>query len=541
MAFTVIQAGSTLQLVSTDGTLTPLTLPSGIELRTDVPPRWAVYGRYVILVNTPSWPLTIDSHGTVRPVTPRAPRLAAILSGVAGGTLSGTYRVRYTFVMLDDIGNIISESDYSPIGNPVTISSQMLKASNLEVSSDPVDARRCYRTTTNGAVYFQWVDLNGNVLTTVQDDLADAGLGETAGPTLGTPPRLTLIAEFRDRLFGVGDIDIDNVVYTETGLMYAWNPLNSIVVPRVGSDTFGVTGLISRREALGVGRLNRLNQIVGTGEQSAGGQADLRLIKLSDETGFLGQESVIVYRDVVYFLWFDGVYEWSDNGIVCLSDGRGGQGRVRSWFTTDDFFDRSAFPIAFAQVDPNRNVYQLFLKDPAGVRHYVEFDLINRVWYGPHRIDAFTATSAFTRLTASNIKVPTVGASDGGVYAPTARAADVSLAGQAYGIAYDVDTPAFSGTTPDRLQYWGELSMLGRSQRAGTLTITPSLGYLDEEGGLALTPQPPITHNMRKGRERLRRLGTGALAQLNLTHDGIDEPVSVLGIEIADQHEVGRR
>src|SRR5262245_14482672 len=132
MAFTLIQAGDTLQLVATDGTLTPLTLPSGIELRQDVPPRWAVYGRYVILVNTPNRPLTIDGTGTVRPLAPAPPRLAAVLSGVAGGALSGTYRVLYTFIIQDEIGNVIAESDYSPTSNPVTIVSQFLKASNLD-------------------------------------------------------------------------------------------------------------------------------------------------------------------------------------------------------------------------------------------------------------------------------------------------------------------------------------------------------------------------------------------------------------------------
>src|SRR5262249_9659957 len=155
--------------------------------------------------------------------------------------------------------------------------------------------------------------------------------------------RLTLIAEFRDRLFGVGDINIDSVFYTETGLPYAWPGDNSIVIPRVGSDKFGVTGLISRREALGVGRLNRLSEVVGTGEEDTNGIADLRLIKLSDETGFLSQEAVAVYRDTVYFLWFDGVYQWDDNGILCLSDGSAGRARVRSWFATDDFFDRRMF------------------------------------------------------------------------------------------------------------------------------------------------------------------------------------------------------
>jgi hypothetical protein len=541
MAFTVIQAGGDLQFVDAFGGLSPLPLPSGVVLRQDVQPRWTVYGRYVILVNTPTRPLTIDATGTVRPLTPLPPRLAAVLAGVAGGSLSGTYRVLYTNVIKDSVGNVISESDYSPGSNAATISAQALQASSLDISPDPVDARRLYRTTTNGAVFFQWIDLDGNVLTSVQDDLPDAGLGETAGPRLGTPPRLTLIAEFRDRLFGVGDIDIDSVVYTETGLMYAWHPQNAIAIPRVGSDTQGVTALAGRREALGVGRLNRLSQIVGTGEEDADGNADLRCIKLSDETGFLAQESVAVYRDVVYFLWFDGVYQWDDNGILCLSDGSGGHARVRSWFAKDDYFDRRKFPLAFAHVDPIRNKYRLFLDDPAGVKHYVEFDLTDRVWFGPHRVDAFRASSVFLRLSVNNVQIPTVGATDGGLYVETPRAADVSLAGQPFGIAYDVDTKAFMGTSPDRLQYFGELSILGKSQPAGTLTITPRVGYLDEDGGLQLTPQAPILHSLRRGREHLRRIGTGALAQLNLAHDGIDERVSTLGLEIADVHEVGRR
>lgn len=535
MSFTVIQAGGTLQLVSSAGVLSSLAMPSGLTLQSNLPPRWAVYGRYVILVNSVSRPVTIDPTGTVRPLTPLPPRLAAVLSGVATGTLSGTYRVIYTFVIKDAAGNVISESDYSPFSNQATITTQALQAASLDTSPDQVDARRLYRTTTNGAVYFQWIDLDGNVLHVVQDDLSDAGLGETAGPPLGTPPRLTLIAEFRDRLFGVGDIDIDSVMYTETGLMYAWGPQSAITVPRVGSDTVGVTGLISRREALGVGRLNRLSQIVGTGQEDASGIPDLRLITLSNETGFLSQESVAVYRDTVYFLWHDGVYQWDDNGIICLSDGAGGHARVRSWFTTDDYFDRLAFSRAFAHVDPIQNKYRLFLDDVEGVRSFVEFDLMNRTWWGPHRIDAFTARSVFLRLGADNRQVPVVGGADGGLYNQTTRAADVSQAGQAFGIDYDVDTKPFLGTSPDREQYFGELSILGKTQAGGTLTITPRVGYL------TAPTQPPIAHDLARGRQRLRRLGKGQLAQLNLRHTGIDEPVEIYGIEIADVHEVGRR
>jgi hypothetical protein len=536
--FTVIQAGATLQFVNPLGVLTPLTLPSGITLRTDVPPRWVVYGRFAVLVNTPTRPITIDETGTVRPLTPLPPRLAPVLAGVAGGALSGTYNHgRYTFVIRDDVGNLIAESDFSPASSAdVVIASQDLQYSGLDLSTDTISARRCYRVTTNGAVLFQWVDLDGNVLTAVQDDLPDAGLSETAAPTLGTPPRLTLIAEFRDRLFGVGDLDIDQVAYTETGVMYAWPALNRIPIPRVGSDLFGIMGFLGRRESLGVGRLNRLSAITGTGEESAAGDLDLRVIKLSDQCGVVSNESVTIWRDVATWLWLDGVYQWDDNGLVCVSDGQGGIGRVRSWFTTDDYFDRTKFPLAFAQIDTITNKYRLFLYAPDGSRQFVEFDLTTRTWDGPHTIAAFTPMCAFTRSGDQSVQIPMLGGADGGLYQQVAtKAKDVSVAQQPYGIDFDVDTKFYPGSSPDRDQYFGQLSMLGQVQAAGTVAITPRVGYLDAPA------QPAIPYDMRRGRQRLRRLGFGKLAQLNFKHTTVDEPVTLYGFEISDVHEGGRR
>jgi len=543
MGLTVIQAGDTLQFVDEANTLTPVPLPAGVTLRTDVPPRWIVYGHYVILVNTPSRPITIDASGTVRPVTPTAPRLAPVLSGVPTGTLSGVYNHgRYTFLIRADDGTVIAESDYSPASSTdVTITTQDLQYAGLDISPEAsVNARRCYRVTSGGADLFQWIDLDGNVLTAVQDDLPDDALSLlAASPALGAPPRLTLIAEFRDRLFGVGDLDVDTVRYTETGLMYAWPALNGLAIPRTGSDLTGVTSFLMRREALGVGRLNRILAIVGSGEEGATASTliDFRVIIVSDQCGVVSQETVIVYRDTGYFLWHDGVYQWDDNGIVCITDGVGGRGRVRSWFTTSDYFDASRFPQAFAQIDTtNRVKYRLFLWDPAGVLKFVEFDLNEHTWDGPHRIDAFTARSAFLR-TVNNIPVPTVGGGDGGVYdqGPRPTAADVAISGQRYGIDYDVDTKFYPGSTPDRDQYFGQLSMLGAVQRAGTMAITPRVGYLDAP------TQPAIAYDMRRGRQRLRRLGFGKLAQLNLKHTAVDEPVGIFGFEIDDVHEGGRR
>lgn len=540
MAYTIVQVGTTLHFVDVLGTLSPITLPDGIDLRSDVPPRWVVYGRYVILVNTPNRPVSVDASGIARPLTPLAPRLAPVLSGVSGGTLSGTYNHgRYTFIIRDDDGTMIAESDFSPASSAdVVITTQDLRYASLDLAPDAaVTARRCYRVTTLGATLFQWIDLDGNVLTAVQDDLPDAALGETAAPTLGSPPRLTLIAEFRDRLFGVGDLNVDNVVYTETGLMYAWPPLNSLVIPRVGSDAIGITGFLQRRESLGVGRLNRLSAITGTGQETTTGDIDLRVIVISDQCGIVSNEASVVYRDTAYFLWLDGVYQWNDNGLVCLSDGVDGKGRVRAWFASDDYFDRNKFPLAFAQIDTTRMKYRIFLYDLAGVLHYVEFDLNERTWDGPHRIDAFQATSAFLRYNAKAVQIPTVGGADGGIYdqgsMPTAT--DVAVSGQPYGIDFEVDTKWYPGSSPDRETYFGQLSLLGAVQPAGTLAVTPRVGYLDAPA------QVPIPYTMPRGRQRLRRLGFGKLLTLNLKHTAPDEPVAIFGFEIDDVHEGGRR
>lgn len=411
MSLAIIQAGSNLQLLSANGDLTTLTLPTNVTLRTDVPPRWVIYSHYAVLVNTPSQPLTIDANGTVRLLTPRPPRVAPVLSAGVAGTLTGSYRTKMTFVIQDALGNVIAESDYSPFSNQFAITNKKLRASNLDLSPDEITGRRLYRTTTLGAVYFQWVDLDGNILTAVEDDLSDAGLSLVAAPTLGTPPRLTLIAEFRGRLFGVGDVDIDHVRYTEAGIQYAWPSDNTLEIPSVGMDAFGIVSLLPRREALGAGRRNMLVQITGTGTENSSGIVDFDVVILSKELGVESQESMVVFRDTAYFLWKDGVYTWGSEGLRCISDGTEGKSQVRSWFTTNSYFNRDRFPYAFAEIDPNRPIYRLFLADAdSDVENaWVEYDIKDGTWWGPHSTALFTPTSAFNRTNASNRTLPVIG------------------------------------------------------------------------------------------------------------------------------------
>lgn len=524
MAFSVLQTGANLQMVSDAGVLSAaLTLPTGVTLRTDIPPRFTVFGRYVILTNTPSQPITIDAAGVVRLLAPKAPRTAPVLSAVAGGTLSGTYNgVRYTFVTLDAAGNLYSESDFSPASGSQTVVSQFLKVANLDLSPDQVSGRRIYRPTTDGAVNFQWVDLDGNVLTTVQDDLADAGLSLVAAPILGTPPDLTMIAEFRDRLWGVDRLAVDDLRYSEVGFQYAWPADNVFPIPSVGSDLLGVKALMPRRESLGIGRQNQLLMIVGTDD------TNFEVVKLSQNCGIISQESVAVYRDTAYFLWEDGVYQWSDEGITCLSDGK-----VRSWFAGNDTFNRGRFQFAFGHVDPIRNKYRLFLNEAesATVINWVEFDLKDQTWWGPHLTTAFSPTSVFTLLDGQLVPQPTFGGDDSNAY----REQDIRTDGPSTAISEDVVTKRFAMDEPDLDKYWGELSVIGKVQLGGDTQIGVSAGELNSAETLSLS------WDMTKGRQRLGRSGVGKHLQLEITNNELRQDAEIYDIEISPVSIIGRR
>jgi hypothetical protein len=538
MAASVVQAGPQLYVVSETGVPTQLTLPTGIVLRQDIAPRWVVFNNYVVLVNTPNQPLIIDSTGTVRLLSPKAPRVAPILSAVSGGALTGTYNgVRVTFVTTDAVGNIISESDYSPASGSQAVSSQFLKASNVDVSSDDVTFRRLYRPTNNGAVLFQWVDLNGNIQTTIQDDLADAGLPTNSAGLLGTPPRLTLCAEFRQRLFGVGDTDIDHVRFTQTGLQYSWPGQNLLAIPQVGSDVTGINAFIPRREALIVGRRNMLVQITGTGIEDATGTADFNVVILSRECGTESNETCKVYRDTGYFLWKDGVYTVSTNNITCISNGtpdsQDGKGNVRTWFVSDSYFNRAMFTQAFAVIDPNVPRYRLFLASAGSnvIDSFVDYDINDGTWWGPHKTNLFTPASGFLLYDANDRAFPIIGGADGNMYKEQVTRTD----GASTAIVMDVVGKRHNAGEPDLEKYWGELSVLQKSYTLGTLQVISTAGDL--------TASSTIVQNcpQQKSRTRLGRLGKGKHVQLEIQNSEVGMDVELFGYEIDPVNLIGKR
>lgn len=523
-AFEIIQGGSSLQIRNASGSIVTLTLPAGITLDTNRPPRFTMFGRYVVMANTPSRPITIDADGIVRVLTPLSPTLAITLDDDGGaGNLTGDYKARQTYVIKDRTGNIISESDMSPVMDTAfTAAADTLDAETLNLSADDITGNKIYRTTAGGSTYFPWIDVDGQDLTqSVSDDRTDAQLELVAAPVLGSAPYLSLLANWRDRLWGVDRAAVDDLRYTETGLMYSWPAANSILVGRRGSDIRGITAIIARRDALGVARRDSMNQITGTNNN------DFRSVVLSENVGVESQETVIVYKDKAYFLWKDGVYTWSDEGIECISDGQ-----VRSWFASDTYFNRARFPFAFATLDPTTGRYKLFLAaaGSSSEDRWVEYDLNDRTWWGPHKTDAFSLASAGFTWDSGDHGISLIGSTSGFLWKEqSTRTDDTST-----GIAFDVTTKRHSADTPDIEKLWLQPSFFGIVQAAGTLTITPSIGELNASSGTAQS------FSLTLNRQRLARFGVGKHLQLRFTNSTAGQNVILTGYEIP-YHEVGRR
>lgn len=526
MAFTLLQVGSTLKSINSTGALSSsLTLPAGVSLATNLTPRFTKFKDYVIVVNTPSRPVSVDTGGTVRVLTPLAPSSAVTLSVGAAGSLTGTYLALQTYKILDSNGNVIAESNYGPAEtSATTVTVQKLHAS-FPLSTDSVSATQLYRTTTNGSVYFPWLRVDGNSTTSVDSDLADAALGTVAGADLGDAPDLTLCVEWSGRLWGVDRSDVDDLRYTESGTMYAWSALNSLPIPHVGSNAAGVTALIPRRQALGVARLDNFVQVTGTSRSNF----NPTTVNGGEQLGVVSQESVVVFNDVAFFLWRDGVYTWDSNGITSITNGK-----VRSWFTSDLYFNRAMFWRSFAQLDPISLKYRLFLASvgSAQLDRWVEYDLLTGTWWGPHKTDAFSPTCALLVQGTNMQPYFMIGSKEGYLSQDQDARNDWDL----NPIDFVAQTKRHDMKQPDYEKYFGELSMIGKEQTSGTVTVTPTVGEID-----GATASTPFTYDMTLGRDRLGRLGVGKQASLILENDVINQDVAIYGYEINPVSIVGRR
>lgn len=530
MAVYAIQAGTTLQFMQPDGTLSTLTLPDSHTVSGSIRGRWAILGQQLVFVRAGSVNLSIDPYtSTVYPLNLLPPIAPPTLAAGSGTGLTGDYRRRASYAIKDAAGQIINESPLSPRSLAVTLANEDLATTLIPISGQSqVNCRRLYRTAADGEEYFHELDIDDNETTAFTNALPDASLSLLpSDPTLGNPPgtmpgtSLSLITEWNNRLWAVSSRydERHQLLYTEDGTTYAWG--NLLLIASDGEDDIGITGLIRRRDELGVCKRNRVLKIVGDSNE------DFQIIVVAEGVGCVAPDSIVVVRDVGYFLAEDGVYAFGPDGVRCLS-----RDQVDSWFNSDTYFQRASFDQAVGGYNPVTDTYDLHLpaQGQATLNRWVSYDIRRQEWTGIHLTGKFTPSARALLYDANNVELPTIGGTD--MYLYKMNQTGASDGGTA--ITIDWLTKFFSASAPDITHAWLQPTVYTKIQAAGALTVTPKVGGLGASAGSAKSI------DMTADRNRLSRFGVGRLLQLRFQHSTDAQDVELYGFELP-YTEVGRR
>lgn len=541
MAYLITQGGSTLYKMDlTTGTATALTLPTGVTLDPLKKPHFAVLNQWVVMVNSPTRNLAIDPEGTVRVLVPLPPDHAPYAVAGSGTGLTGAYQVQVSYVVLSTDGELLMESPLSPPSIAVTLANNDLSLSKIPISTDVITARRIYRTLSGGTVYYQLLDLMGNINTVVLNNTSDAlvGLLPLEISTLTSPPgtvpgiRFKNIIEWKSRLWAFSDEPalIDTVFISETNKIYAWP--NAVVAYPTGQDTKGIIGFASRRNQLGILKRNGLWQISSSSGSTGVSINNVTVSQIAfGKAGSLSPDSIVTVNDRVYWLGTDGVYEWGDEGVTSISNDT-----VAPWFKSDTYFNRGRFENAFGKYNELKHQYELHLAAVGSSTEdrWIAFNLINRKWYGPHKTAAFTPSHAANLLDGNGLPVALVGGTNGIVYVANSTAYRDGPVLTPSAIDMNVITPMNFANAPDIDHFWGELSTLTKVEGAGILSIYPTLGRLNSPVG------PTIPIDLTRGRQRNRIVGTGAGMKLEFQQADVNQGCTIYGFEVP-WFELGRR
>ena len=530
MPYYLTHAGTSLQKVTMAGEVSTLTLPAGVTVSATKSARVAVLSNSIVAAYAPTLNLRINSTTlAVTPMSIPGPITVPTVAAGSSGVLTGVYLYKVTFAQVDT-GVLVSESPLSSATAPVTLAAQRGSLSAIPVSTaSGVTSRRLYRTTTGGSTYFFLATIADNTTTTYTDNTADAGLDITAVTTdLGNPAGtttsdyLTEIVAWKDRLWAVGSPDLDLVYYSGINRFFAWSAANYFPINPKGQGTSGVTAFLPRRDELGVAKRRGLWKIVGSSADS------YAVIQVINGVGVFAPKSVVVIRDVAYFLAEEGVYAWGADGLRLLNSAR-----VNAWFTTDTYFNRSLLSSAFAVWNQRDDCYELYLADASSgvIDRWISYDLQRDLWLGPHKTDAFTPSIAQNLEDIYGITMQVRAGTDGILY----RCCDMEYLDGATAIDFSVTTAPLSGGVPQTEKYYGELTVLTQPQAAGTLTVTPYVG------GLTATAQASISHDLTLDRQKHRRLGQGRHAWLTLRQNGASQGCEVHGFEIVPVSIIGSR
>jgi hypothetical protein len=524
-------ASTNLMIVATDFGLFVLT-PAGVvgqisflnapdvQFLAGVRPRFACLNRFTVMVNNVSQPVWVDTDAVPHYLSLVPPAIAPIVGIGAGSGLTGAYKARVQFLVKDANGNVVGQSPLGPESAAQSLSNQSLGLSAIPLSPQTgINARRVYRTLTNGSIYFQELDIDNNTTAAIDLSTPDAAISQFASPLstdLGTAPnRLTNVCVWKGRLWGVSASDPDTLVGTAPNDACAW-PLSFPLGPRM--DVQGIYGFLPRRDELAVLKRGLIWKMTGDAA------ANFKPILLVDGIGSGAPDSCQVIQDTGYFLGgpknnVTGVFTWSAQGVASISDDT-----VQAWFTSDTYFNRAMFPNAVGGYDPIAQAYVLFLAAPGStvLDRWIAFDLNMKHWMGPHKTGAFTPAGAFVGWDSGGHAVLMVCGADGNVY----RSAHADGASTA--IDFDIFSKPFCGTPPrpDRMHVWMRPTIKNRIQAGGAFTVTPYPGSLAAVAGNAQTVSMLTDHKV------LDRLGIGAFCKLEIRHNVANEPVELYGLDL---------
>lgn len=472
-SYGLIQANGILHHVLPDGTSMQLPLPAGVTVSTLVPVRGVVFNKRLILTNGVSKNVQVDINLIPRLLQPRAPNVALTAASGGGGDLTGDYIWKYTFAIMEG-DNVIAESALSDPSNTLTLAANQASLTGIAVSVDAgVNARRIYRTTSGGgSAYFLVTTIMDNTTTSYTDNSTDEATSSfPAEPSLGVAfgtteqTRLTRLAVWKDRIWAVPDIQPDRVYFSGNRVQYGWNEDYYFVAGAEGTDRFGVTAIVARKNELFIGKRRTLHKITGDTVDRFG------LTDIPGGIGVWAPESVVLVRDVVFFLAEDGVYRW-DGNLTNLS-----KPRVHPWFTDAGTFNLARLHEAVAHYNQKLDTYELYVPVDGSdeLDRWCSFDLGTGQWLGPHLTNKYVPVVAGVLDGTDSRQRAAVGAADGGVWLK--NASDFNDGDTA--IPMVARTSPLSDGDPNDFKYWGELETHHKALADGTLTVGSRVGDLE--------------------------------------------------------------
>lgn len=540
MATVLAQTGTSLVLINpVTGATETLDLPDGVTIDSTKLPSIATLALGAVVVYSPTRNLLLTQDRTLVLLNPAKPSAAPTAAVGTAGVLTGAYQYAVSFIRKDANDNIITESAMSPLSASVTASADKIELTSIPVSTetDTVTGRRLYRTLSGGTILFHLADIDDNSATTYSDNNADASLSilpenehrteEVPGTNASDTYKLRLVVSWKNRIWGLSTDpkQQDAILYTEDGLVYRWG--NELSAYPVGQDRHGVVGLAPRRNELGVLKRDGLWQITGDSD------ASFSIVQIAiQRAGCVAPRSIVTVNDEVFWLGPDGCYQWGVEGVTSITDER-----TRPWFLSDRYFERSLFPNAFAKFNTLRDQYELHLVevDETTSAVWVAFQRSKKAWFGIHRTSVTTLNCATNVETDDGIPLVLIAGQDGYLYSLNENTFHDGPSDNKSAIEWSVVTPKYYGDAPDIEHTWLEPSVLTKVETGGMMGMRATLGRAGDspqtaEMGVDLTLE----------RERLRRLGLGASAQLEFYQNDVDQPVTLYGFELPF-FETGRR